>query len=44
MEEKEMTVFVLFCFSPTLSYFNDMLFKYLDELSPMKTKESLVIS
>lgn len=47
MNEKEMTVFVLFCFvllNFKLSYFNDVLFRYLDELPPIKTKESQVIS
>jgi len=42
-KEKEMTVFDLFGFvllNFKLSYFNDLLSRYLDDLSPTKTEES----
>ena len=42
-KEKEMTVFDLFGFvllNFELSYFNDLLSRYLDDLSPTKTEES----
>ena len=42
-KEKEMTVFDLFgvvLLNFKLSYFNDLLSRYLDDLSPTKTEES----